>query len=135
MPGTPQMMSMPFTRNFRALPEQVGEARHAVVAYARQYGVVDADAVALAVSEAVTNAVLHAYVDDAEPGDVEVTAQRHPDDGFEVRVCDHGRGMKPRSDSPGMGVGLPLVATLAERFEVEARLGGGTSVRMIFAAH
>jgi serine/threonine-protein kinase RsbW len=132
MPGTPQMMPTPFARRYRALPEQVGEARHAVVDYARRYGVTDTHAVALAVSEAVTNAVLHAYAD-AEPGDVEVTAQRHPDDGFEVRVSDHGGGMKPRGDSPGMGVGLPLAATLAERLEVEARRGGGTSVRMVFA--
>jgi hypothetical protein len=41
--------------------------------------------------------------------------------------------MMPRCDSPGIGVGLPLVATLAEDFQVEARLGGGTSVCMTFA--
>jgi anti-sigma regulatory factor (Ser/Thr protein kinase) len=86
------------------------------------------------VSEAVTNAVIHAYSDAPAPGDVEVVAQRHLDDGLEVVVCDDGHGMKPRPDSPGVGVGLPLVATLAEQFEIEAREGGGTRLRMIFAA-
>jgi anti-sigma regulatory factor (Ser/Thr protein kinase) len=122
------------TRRFPARPEHVADARQAVVAHAREHGASDLGGIALAVSEAVTNVVLHAYIEQAEAGDVEVIAERHPGDGFEVRVCDEGRGMKPRTDSPGLGLGLPLVATLAERFEVEARLDGGTRVRMVFAA-
>ena len=56
-----------------------------------------------------------------------------PDNGLEIHVCDEGRGMMPRQDSPGLGVGLPIVAKLAERFKVEARPTGGTAVRMFFA--
>jgi anti-sigma regulatory factor (Ser/Thr protein kinase) len=97
-------------------------------------GASDPNAVALAVTEAITNAVVHAYVDRAEPGDIEVIVQCLPDDaGIEVLVCDDGLGMVPRADSPGVGLGLPMVATLAERFEVEARAGGGTRVLMAFA--
>ena len=107
--------------------------RHEVRDYAERNGASDPSAVALAVTEAITNAVVHAYVDDAEPGDVEVVAQRLPDDGIEILVCDEGRGMMARTDSPGLGLGLPMVATLAERFEVQARAGGGTRVRMAFA--
>jgi anti-sigma regulatory factor (Ser/Thr protein kinase) len=43
--------------------------------------------------------------------------------------------MIPRSDSPGLGVGLPLVAKLAQRFRVETRPTGGTAVSMIFPVH
>ena len=93
----------------------------------------DPDAIALAVSEAVTNAVVHAYADLPEPGDVEVTAELHDGNGLEIRVCDDGRGMTPRLDSPGLGVGLPIVAKIAERFKIEARPTGGTAVRMFFA--
>ena len=103
-------------RRFPARPDQVRLARREVEAYAREHGAVDPDGIALAVSEAVTNAVIHAYVDAPQPGDVEVFAKRHLGDGLEVRVCDDGRGMMPRSDSPGLGVGLPLVAKLAQRF-------------------
>jgi anti-sigma regulatory factor (Ser/Thr protein kinase) len=103
-----------------------------VEAYAREHGAVDPAGIALAVSEAVTNAVIHAYVDRPVPGDVEVHVERHPDDGLEIRVCDEGRGMMPRSDSPGLGVGLPLVAKLAQRFRVETRPTGGTAVSMVF---
>lgn len=121
-------------RRVSARPDQIRFVREAVVAYAREHGARDPDAVALAVTEAVTNAVVHAYIDAPEPGDIEVIAQRTGADALEVLVCDEGRGMMPRYDSPGIGLGLPLAATLAERFEVEARPGGGTRVRMAFVA-
>jgi anti-sigma regulatory factor (Ser/Thr protein kinase) len=122
-------------RRFPAEADQVRVARREVEAYAREHGAVDPDGIALAVSEAVTNAVIHAYVDRPGPGDVEVYGERHPDDGLEIRVCDEGRGMMPRSDSPGLGVGLPLVAKLAQRFRVETRPTGGTAVSMVFPVH
>lgn len=123
------------TRRFPARADQVRLARREVEAYAREHGALDPGAIALAVSEAVTNVVVHAYIEAPQPGDVEVFARRHPDDGIEVHVCDEGRGMKPRDDSPGIGFGLPLVAKLAERFRVEARPSGGTAVSMFFAVH
>jgi anti-sigma regulatory factor (Ser/Thr protein kinase) len=122
-------------RRYRACAEEIGRIRHDVKAHAREQGARDPDAVALAVTEAVTNAVLHAYVDAPEPGEIEVIVQRAPeDDSVEILVCDDGRGMLPRTDSPGLGLGLPLAATLADHFEVQARTGGGTRVRMAFAA-
>jgi stage II sporulation protein AB (anti-sigma F factor) len=121
-------------RRFVARADQVARARHEVVAYAREHGALDLDAIAIAVTEAVTNVVLHAYVEARNVGEFEVTVQRHADDGLEVHVCDEGRGMMPRSDSPGVGLGLPLVAKLAERLEIQARPGGGTALCMVFAA-
>src|SRR3954447_235338 len=119
-------------RRFTALPERIAAIRHEVRDCAERNGASDPNAIALAVTEAITNAVVHAYVDRAEPGDIEVIVQRLPDTGLEILVCDEGRGMMPRADSPGIGLGLPMVATLAERFEVEARAGGGTRVSMAF---
>jgi stage II sporulation protein AB (anti-sigma F factor) len=122
-------------RRFPAQADQVHLARREVEAYAREQGAVDPNAIALAVSEAVTNAIIHAYVDEPRPGDVEVFAARHEDNGLEIQVCDDGRGMMPRTDSPGLGVGLPLVAKLAKHFRVETRPTGGTAVSMVFAVH
>ena len=133
--GRAYMDRSALTRRFPARPDQVGLARREVEAYARAHGAIDPAGIALAVSDAVTNAVVHAYVDAAEPGDVEVRAHRHPGNGLEVQVCDDGRGMKPRSDSPGLGVGLPLVAKLAQHFRMEARPSGGTAISMVFAVH
>jgi anti-sigma regulatory factor (Ser/Thr protein kinase) len=128
------MTSQTLVRRLRARPDQIRLIRNEVKAYAVKNGAADPNAVALAVSEAVTNAVVHAYVDAPEPGEIEVVAQMIPGDGLEVFVCDDGRGMLPRHDSPGVGLGLPLVATLSETFEVQARSGGGTQVRMAFQA-
>jgi anti-sigma regulatory factor (Ser/Thr protein kinase) len=128
-------MSPPaLVRRFMARPEEIAAARRDVRECAERNGAANPDAIALAVTEAITNAVVHAYVDEPEPGEIEVVVQRLPDgDGIEILVCDEGRGMMPRTDSPGLGLGLPLVATLAERFEVQARTGGGTRVLMAFA--
>ena len=84
----------------------------------------------LAVSEAVSNVVVHGY---RETGGGEFTL-RVEWGGEELRVIvrDEGCGMMPRADSPGAGLGLPLIATLAESFSVIAPPGGGTEVCMTF---
>lgn len=86
--------------------------------------------VKLAVSEACTNAVIHAYADgDAGLLDLELSALSEQ---IEIVVRDHGRGMTPRADSPGLGVGLPLMASLSQSLELTACAGGGTEIRMSF---
>lgn len=86
----------------------------------------------LAVSEAVTNAVIHAYVDAAHPGPVSVDA-RFEGDRLVVEVCDDGSGMMPRLNSPGLGVGLPLIADTADTLDIGNSPAGGTALRMTFA--
>ncbi len=88
-------------------------------------------AIALAVSEAVTNAVLHAYVG-REPGPVTVSCEARSG-GVAVQVIDHGVGVSPRSDSPGLGHGLSIVGSLVQSLEVARRAEGpGTVVTMAF---
>ena len=53
------------------------------------------------------------------------------DDGVEVSVDDDGLGMRPRLDSPGVGLGLPLIADLADRVEITSR-GPGTRIAARF---
>ncbi len=92
---------------------------------------VDRDAVGVVVTEAVTNAVVHAYRDHVEPGRVHVSASLD-DHGVEVSIDDDGLGMRPRMDSPGVGLGLPLIGDLADRVEVTSR-GPGTHLAAFFA--
>ena len=47
-------------------------------------------------------------------------------------VLDRGRGIVPRPDSPGLGLGLPLIATLAESLELGTGKLEETEVRMTF---
>jgi serine/threonine-protein kinase RsbW len=115
---------------FPARAEHVPPTRHDVVAFARRLGVDDAAAVGLAVTEALSNAIVHAYCG-RSVGDVAVTA-RDEDDRVRVTVRDFGVGLAPRPESPGMGVGLPLISTLAADVQIE-RLADGTAVTMTFA--
>lgn len=86
--------------------------------------------IALAVTEACTNAVVHAYRDSS--GTISITAS-HADGALTVTVRDHGTGMAPRVDTPGLGVGLPVIAAIAQSVEIGSPRGGGTEVRMRFA--
>jgi anti-sigma regulatory factor (Ser/Thr protein kinase) len=76
----------------------VGDVRKAVVAFAAELGFDDTAQIALAVSEAITNAVVHAYRDTGV-GDVRVVACDEPD-RLVVVVRDYGSGMLPRAGSP-----------------------------------
>jgi anti-sigma regulatory factor (Ser/Thr protein kinase) len=84
----------------------------------------------LAVSEACTNVVLHAY--DAR-GVISVTASTC-DRGLRVVVRDEGRGIKPRVDSPGLGLGLPLIAASCDHVDLINDSGPGGELRMYFRA-
>jgi anti-sigma regulatory factor (Ser/Thr protein kinase) len=121
-------------REFAAEPVIVGEIRRGVADFARAHGASEdvLDNLSLAVSEAATNAVLHAYVEQAGPGDVHVTTDHGPG-AMCVHVRDDGRGMTPRSDSPGSGFGLMLIAQYADHHEVLPAPAGGTSLRMRFS--
>lgn len=87
--------------------------------------------VALAVGEACANAVVHAYAD-REPGILRVTADITPD-GLEIIIADEGHGLAPRPDSPGLGLGLPLMASLTTALEFRVGARGGTEIWMVFA--
>jgi anti-sigma regulatory factor (Ser/Thr protein kinase) len=118
-----------------AVAAEVPRLRAAVVAYASELGAPDAlvEDVRLAVSEALTNAVIHAYPGSAH-GRVDARASGDPAAGLmTVRVRDYGTGYRPRSDSPGIGMGLPIMAAVARTVEVASPAGGGTEVRLTFA--
>jgi serine/threonine-protein kinase RsbW len=85
----------------------------------------------LAVTEACTNVVVHAYPDGRE-GPMEVTATLSGD-RLTVVVRDEGHGVEPRPDSPGLGLGLPLIASLAESVRLGRDDEERTEVCMTFA--
>jgi anti-sigma regulatory factor (Ser/Thr protein kinase) len=128
------MNAQPYTASWPAVPEAVADLRTHVVDFARQAGAPDEaiSSIRLAVSEAATNVVLHAYANRPEPGKVHVRVARD-DDVLRIVVSDDGGGMLPRQDSPGLGLGLPLIAQLVDGLEVGASAGGGTELCMRFA--
>jgi serine/threonine-protein kinase RsbW len=114
-----------------ARAENVAVVRHAFGGFAEVLSVDEqtlAD-IKLAVTEACTNVVIHAYED--EIGSLEVDAS-FDDERLTVVIRDSGRGILPRPDSPGLGLGLPLIATLAESLELGTDDLDHTEVRMTF---
>ncbi|MCW2989971.1 MAG: ATP-binding protein, partial [Solirubrobacterales bacterium] len=108
------------------------ELREAVVRFAAQIGGLDVEAVRLAVGEACANVVVHAYRRSPEPGTIRVRALEQ-EGRLVVEVRDDGCGPAPRPDSPGMGLGLPLMTRLATELQVLDREPSGTLVRLTFA--
>jgi anti-sigma regulatory factor (Ser/Thr protein kinase) len=115
-----------------ARAENVAVVRHAFGGLAEALSVDEqtlAD-IKLAVTEACTNVVIHAYERD-DIGNLEVDATID-DERLTVVIRDNGRGIVPRPDSPGLGLGLPLIATLAETLELGKDGAEHTEVRMTF---
>jgi serine/threonine-protein kinase RsbW len=120
-----------YTEEFPAQAESVPKARAAVVGFALAAGA-DArrlEAIKLAVSEAVTNAVLHAYK--CGHGSFQVTASFMPGELW-LLVADDGGGMRPGRSRGGLGMGLAMIAQLADDFEIIKRASGGTGIQMRF---
>lgn len=85
--------------------------------------------VKLAVTEACTNVVVHAYARSEGPMEVAATIDAGV---LRVTVRDEGLGILPRADSPGLGLGLPLIATLTESLELGKSHDDRTEVTMVF---
>jgi stage II sporulation protein AB (anti-sigma F factor) len=120
---------MTWSFHLPAVPASVPQLRHGVRAALEPTGVETAN-VELAVSEAVSNAVRHGYREHTGAVEVELFLD---DAAVEVVVRDHGVGPLPHPGSEGAGMGLVLMRSLADRFELEGEPGGGTTVRMEFA--
>lgn len=118
-----------------ALParaENIAIVRHALGAFGE---VLDLDSqtlsdIRLAVTEACTNVVVHAYPECE--GTLEVLATLD-EDQLTVIVRDEGKGITPNPDSPGLGLGLPLIASLAESMALRRDEHDRTEVQMNFA--
>ena len=115
-----------------AEPASVPAARHQVMGYLRECTTRDPplNDAGLVTSELVTNVVQHAYIGQ-DGGDVRVGLDftaRH----LRLTVEDDGRGLTPRPDSPGLGLGLPIIATVAEGVRTSTSPSGGTRVAVSF---
>ncbi len=118
---------------YPATAEAVSVARRAVAHCAEGLDAGDSvkEAIALAVTEACANVVVHAYRDQPDVGEMTVSLE-WSSDCLRAYVADDGIGMAPRLDSPGLGLGIPLISQLTDGFELRSRPEGGTEVCMQF---
>jgi serine/threonine-protein kinase RsbW len=119
--------------NLPARPENVAVVRHVLGAFAEalHLPVEVVDAVRLAVTEACTNVVRHAYDGAGAPGQLEIIV-RPAGEVLQVIVSDHGRGIGPSPDTAGPGLGLPLIAALVDSLEIQHAPRAGSRLAMSF---
>ena len=121
--------------NMPARAEGVGVVRQALagMADALAFDAAVLSDMKMAVTEACTNVVVHAY--DEEAGQLEVQMLAGEEE-LTIVVRDHGAGIQPkpaRTEPPALGLGLPLIAALSDAFELRGTAGQGTEVRMTFS--
>jgi anti-sigma regulatory factor (Ser/Thr protein kinase) len=129
--STRARQARPFALVLPAVPDSIPKVRAVAVACARRNGLrgEELEGVRLAVSEAVTNVVRHAYR--GLNGDIWTTMSPSRDE-FVVVVEDDGCGPDTPPVAPGLGWGCPLMERVCDGFALERRSQGGTRVRLRF---
>lgn len=107
----------------------VQDARHSIRALLERADI-DPWKIELAVGEAISNAVQHGYRETSGWVEIELSIDALV---AAVVVRDFGAGFAASPASDGLGLGLALMESLANRLEVEGAPGAGTTVRMEFA--
>jgi serine/threonine-protein kinase RsbW len=118
-----------------ARPENVGVIRHVLGAFALALRLPEplVEDLRLAVTEACTNVVRHAYPDGGR-GTVEVS-MRPAGELVQIVVSDRGRGIGSSIDTSGPGLGLPMIAAIADSVELVPLPGGGSRIAMAFSRY
>ena len=120
----------------QAVPERVPSARSAITRLCEHLEIDEelAGQIRLAVTEACTNCVLHAYGGECDIDFTFALEASVDDDDLLVVVRDAGAGISAaRSARAGLGLGLRLMRQAASSVDVTSRPGGGTRVAMRFA--
>lgn len=120
------------TGSLPAIAGSVGELRHRIVDFAREHGAgrADRDRIALAVTEAAANVVVHAYTP-GRRGELSYLADLEDGD-LQVIVGDDGDGIRERPRTPGSGLGLKLIDEMTTDFDITPRTPTGVEVWMRF---
>ena len=116
---------------YPAVAAAVPVARRQIVGFAAASGADfdQIDSIRLAASEALSNAVQHAYPD--RPGKMEVAAWLVQGELW-ILIADEGCGLHAGGRSEGLGLGLALISQVSDGFVVMERGSGGTEVRIRF---
>jgi serine/threonine-protein kinase RsbW len=114
-----------------ARPEYVAVIRHVLGAFADslQLPLEMIEDMRLAVTEACTNVVRHAY--EGAAGSIDVVIRPHSD-RLELIVSDRGRGLGPSADIAGPGLGLPIITALADTVDIQHTTSRGSRLAMSF---
>lgn len=125
--------------SFQSLSENVGIARVSTAAFAAlvDFTLNEIEEIKVAVSEAVSNAVIHGY--EYQDGEIEIKMTLY-EDKIEYIIIDHGRGIADialarqpsySSDPERMGLGFAFMESFMDELYIESEVNKGTQVRMV----
>jgi stage II sporulation protein AB (anti-sigma F factor) len=123
---------MSLNERYPAIADSVPRTRQALASFASSAGVTEEqlEGIKLVVSEAVSNAVLHAY--DGDGGEIQVTAAVVPGELW-ILIADDGFGLRAEpSCNRGLGLGLGWMAQFSDGLTLVTRSSGGLEVRLRF---
>lgn len=128
-----------FKMQFKSIPANIAFARVAVAAFASQkdFTLNDLEEIKVAVSEAITNAIVHGYNNDTNQFiNLEVSLT---ESGIEIEIADKGRGianieqaMQPAysTEKDRMGLGFVFMQSFMDNLSVQSTITQGTNVKM-----
>jgi anti-sigma regulatory factor (Ser/Thr protein kinase) len=124
---------VPLERDFPAVAASLFSVRGAVGAFAEQAGASArlTSCAVQAVHEAAANAIVHGYGGGDEAQAFSVHGA-NGDGWLRFTVSDRGNGFRPTRTSPGYGLGLAIIAQLADELEIRDAEGGGLVVLIAF---
>ncbi|HHT04781.1 MAG TPA: anti-sigma F factor [Hydrogenispora sp.] len=125
--------------SFPSLPDNVSLSRVIAASFAAQldFTLNELEEIRVAISEAVSNCVIHAYPE--HPGEVRLEL-RIKDDTLMIKVIDEGCGIQDldlaktpaySSDPERMGLGLVFMESFMDEMTIESQLQKGTQVLMV----
>jgi len=132
-------MTQQFELRCPSRPENVGLCRVAVATFTANLGftLAEIEEIKVAVSEAVSNVVVHAYP--GGEGLIELRCEE-TDDGVAIAVRDEGVGIADvararqasySTDPERMGLGFTFMESFSDEFAVETSPGRGTRIDMV----
>ncbi|MFW5996061.1 MAG: anti-sigma F factor [Halanaerobiaceae bacterium] len=118
--------------------ENVGLARIAAATFASEldFTLSELEEIKVAVSEAVSNCIIHGYPDETGQVEIEMIIEG---DQLIITVTDYGVGISDveavlqpayTTKDEHMGLGLAFIDSFMESFELESEIDGGTVVTM-----
>lgn len=126
---------------FLSLSENESFARLAVASFCAgiNFSLEEISDIKTAVSEGVTNAIVHAY--DGVIGEIEIDCVIY-EDFVEIIISDHGKGIAnidealtpfftSKPDKERSGMGFTVMEGFMDKMEVKSKVGKGTEVRLI----
>lgn len=128
-----------FKMQFQSIPANIAFARVAVAAFAsqRDFTLNDLEEVKVAVSEAITNSIVHGYNNNSTRLiDLMVTLTAA---GIEIEIIDQGQGiadieqaMQPAysTTTDRMGLGFVFMQSFMDDLSVQSTVDQGTTVKM-----